>query len=75
MTVGFSPGGLAVTSDGSHVYVANRGDTAGDVSVIDTVNNTVTVTVKVGSYPIAIGQFIQKHSTYSRKDDSYNYLE
>ncbi len=32
-------------------YVTNTGDT---VSVIDTINNTVTATVKVGNFPYGI---------------------
>ena len=38
IAVGDAPFGVAVTPDGSRVYVANAGD---DVSVIDTATNTV----------------------------------
>ena len=44
--------GVAVTPDGSRVYVANAGPT--DVSVIATASNTVTATVDpVGDGPLA----------------------
>jgi YVTN family beta-propeller protein len=50
-------GGVSVTPDGIKVYVENfyMGNT---VSVIDTATKTVTSTVKVGTNPIAFGQFI-----------------
>jgi len=41
--VGAAPGGIAVTPDGSRVYVANAGDHT--VSVIDTASHTVTATI------------------------------
>ena len=57
ITVGTQPWGLAVTPDGSKVYVANfEDDTA---SVIDTATNAVTATIRVGRTPIAFGVFIQ----------------
>ena len=48
MPVGSGPGGVAVTPDGTKVYVANSND--GTVSVIDTGTNNVTATVNVGNY-------------------------
>lgn len=47
-----APRGLAVTPDGTRVYVANSG--AGTVSVISTATNTVTGTITVGNGPQAI---------------------
>ena len=47
--VGSTPWGVAVSPDGSRVYVANYGDSS--VSVINTATNTVVTTVSVGSYP------------------------
>ena len=47
VNVGTTPAGVAVTPDGTKVYVANSGDNPGDVSVIDTATNTVTATVPV----------------------------
>jgi YVTN family beta-propeller protein len=49
-----SPGGLATTPDGSKVYVADG--FSYDVSVIDTISNTVTtgIPVGVGSYPVGV---------------------
>jgi len=46
--IGHGPDGLAVTPDGSRVYVANAD---GTVSVIDTASNTVVATVTVGGRP------------------------
>jgi YVTN family beta-propeller protein len=55
--VGSQPFGVAVSLDGSKVYVANTFSSS--VSVIDTVTNTVIATIPVGSPPIAFGIFIQ----------------
>jgi YVTN family beta-propeller protein len=54
--VGSSPWGVAVTPDGTKVYVTNAG--SDNVSVIDTATDNVIATVKVGSFPVALGQFI-----------------
>src|SRR5262249_13188841 len=55
---GSTPFGVAVTPDGSKVYVANSGD--GTVSVISTGTNTVIGSpIPVGSQPLALGVFIQ----------------
>jgi YVTN family beta-propeller protein len=51
--VGLDPAGIAVTSDGSKVYVANQGSS--DVSVIDTATNKVTATVTDSSFSDPIG--------------------
>jgi len=50
------PSGIAVTPDGSKVYVA--GVNSNNVSVIATASNTVTNTVSVGSEPNVFGLFI-----------------
>jgi len=50
--VGASPTGVAVTPDGSHVYVTNFG--AATVSVIDTTTNTVVATIPVGVNPSGV---------------------
>jgi YVTN family beta-propeller protein len=55
--VGSGACGIALTPDGSKVYVANRGDNT--VSVIDTATNTVVAVLPVGEGPIAFGVFIQ----------------
>ena len=58
--VGNNPFGVAVTPDGSKVYVANEaaGTVAGTVSVIATASNMVTATIPGFSEPIAFGVFI-----------------
>src|SRR6266446_3404301 len=54
--VGTLPLGVAVTPDGSTVYVANSGDGSvnGTVSVIATATNTVTATIPVGNLPVGV---------------------
>ena len=49
MNVGSTPNGIAVSPDGTKVYVTNFHSVT--VSVIDTATNTVTSTVDVGSAP------------------------
>ncbi len=51
VNVGDRPQGVAVSPDGTVVYVTNYG---GTVSVIDTATNTVTSTVSVGTNPNGI---------------------
>jgi YVTN family beta-propeller protein len=50
------PENLTITPDGSHVYAANFGATAGgtSVSVIDTATNTITGNITVGRTPITV---------------------
>ena len=50
--VGSEPSGVAVTPDGSRVYVANV--TSNSVSVIATASNTVAATIPVGSFPTGV---------------------
>ena len=50
---GAEPEGVAVSPDGSTVYVANTGN--GDVSVISTATDTVTATIgTIGSAPVGV---------------------
>ena len=51
------PSGVAITPDGTRVYVANYWDNS--VSVIATATNTVSAAVPVGTEPVAFGQFIR----------------
>ena len=51
IAVGVNPFGLAVTPDGSTVYVANAGFGANTVSAIATATNRVTTAIPVGSEP------------------------
>jgi YVTN family beta-propeller protein len=50
--VGTNPGGVAVTPDGTKVYVTNFG--SNNVSVIARPGNTVVATVPVGPFPIGV---------------------
>ena len=59
--VGNVPSGVAITPDGTHVYVANSNPgtlgtpgTPGTVSVIAAASNTVVATVQVGVDPIGV---------------------
>ncbi|MGH3930541.1 MAG: YncE family protein, partial [Pseudonocardiaceae bacterium] len=52
MPVGDAPYGVAVTPDGRRAYITNFGSDS--VSVIDTVNNTVTGTIAVGVGPYGV---------------------
>jgi YVTN family beta-propeller protein len=49
VAVGSEPVGIAVSPDGTTVYVTNSGSNT--VSVIDTATNTVTATIAVGTFP------------------------
>jgi YVTN family beta-propeller protein/VCBS repeat-containing protein len=71
--VGRFPEGVAVTPNGSTVYVVNNGDpeTGGSVSVIDTATNTVIKTIPVGQLPITLainpnGYFVYVDNTGSQ---------
>ena len=54
----FAPIGIAITPDGTRVYVTNAGDpfnvANGTVAVIDTATNTVVATIPVGILPEAV---------------------
>ena len=50
--VGTYPQGVAVTPDGTAVYVTNDNDFT--VSVIAAATNTVVATVPVGAYPVGV---------------------
>jgi YVTN family beta-propeller protein len=52
VTVGLNPKGLAITPDGLHAYVVNKG--SNNVSVIATATNTVVATVTVGLKPTGV---------------------
>jgi YVTN family beta-propeller protein len=62
--VGSFPFGVAVTPDGSEVYVANSGD--GTASVVSTATNTVTGSpIPVGRFTEAFGVFIQPPARFA----------
>jgi YVTN family beta-propeller protein len=61
IAVGVHPYGVAVTPDGSTVYVVNDGSNS--VSVIATASNTMAATIPVGKNPVGFGKFITTAST------------
>ena len=68
ITVGTSPTGLAITPDGKHAYVTNRGD--GTVSVITTATGVVSDTIAVGNVPARCGDHPDgKTPTWPTSDD------
>src|SRR5439155_19528194 len=60
-TVGSAPCGVAITPDGTRVYVSNT--LSNNVSVIDTCTNTVMATVAVENGAPAVGQFHRRFAT------------
>jgi YVTN family beta-propeller protein len=71
--VGANPFGVAVTPDGSKVYVTNRGDNplfGGTVSVIDTATNTVVATIGVGILPRGVAVTPDGSKVYVANDNS-----
>ncbi len=52
ITVGSNPRGVAITPDGTHVYVTNGGD--GTVSVITTATGVVSAPITVGYGPFGV---------------------
>jgi YVTN family beta-propeller protein len=69
IAVGFGPSGVAVTPDGSTVYVANGGSPS-TVSVIATATNTVTATIPVGTYPEGVAVTPDGSKVYVTNDGS-----
>ena len=80
--VGSVPQLLAVSPDGTRVYVPNQGSNT--VSVINTATNTVVATIPVGSQPVGAGvspdgarvyvtniKFGQQHSFRHQHRDQY----
>jgi YVTN family beta-propeller protein len=70
ITVGHQPTGVAVTPDGSKVYVANLSDNT--VSVISTATNQVTATVPVGTSPVGAAATPDGSSIYVTNLNSSN---
>jgi YVTN family beta-propeller protein len=70
ITVGHQPSGVAVTPDGSKVYVANTSDNT--VSVISTATNQVTATVPVGTNPVGAAATPDGSSVYVTNEGSGN---
>ena len=75
MNVGTAPIGVAISPDGTKVYVTNTGTDSNHgstVSVIDTSNNTVTDTVDVGERPYGVGFNLAGTKAYVANQDSDN---
>ncbi len=65
--VGSQPQGLAITPDGTRVYVANCG---GDVFLIDTSSNRVTAKVVVGGCPTGVAITPDGKNAYVTRDNA-----
>jgi YVTN family beta-propeller protein len=68
VTVGFSNHGIAVTPDGSQVYVANFD--SGTISIISTATNTVTSTITIGAGASPTDIAITPDGTYQYVTDA-----
>jgi YVTN family beta-propeller protein len=64
IAVGAGPLGVAVSPDGSKVYITNDNDNPGTVSVIDTATNTVTATIPVGVAPVGVAVSLDGSMVY-----------
>ena len=68
LQVGVSPQKLAVTPDGSRVFVTNKGSNT--VTVINTLTNTIIGTVNVGKAPLDVAVSLDGSLAFvSNKDD------
>ena len=70
MKVRIWPYGIAVSPDGTKVYVTNLGNNK--VSVIDTATNTVITNVPVGSIPIGVAVTPDGSKVYVANQNSNN---
>ncbi|WP_197040267.1 YncE family protein [Mycobacterium sp. URHB0044] len=68
IAVGSSPTGLAVSPDGSRLYVANKG--SGTVSVINTASYGVTNTITAGTQPTSLAVSPDNKSVYATNTGS-----
>ncbi len=68
LTVGPSPGGVAVNPAGTFAYVVNSGD--GTVSVINTADNTVAASIPVGFGPWGVAVSPDNAKVYVGLSDS-----
>ncbi|MGH9554639.1 MAG: beta-propeller fold lactonase family protein [Terriglobales bacterium] len=67
---GLAPVSITPLPDGSRAYVANRD--SNNVSVINTLNNTVTKTIPVGSAPLSVGSAPDSSRVYVANSGSNN---
>jgi len=67
--VGHAPDGVAITSDGSHAYVANL---IGTISVIDTATNTVSATIHLAGVTSPRGVAITPDGNHAYVTDVLN---
>jgi len=67
---GLFAGGIAVTPDGSHLYVTNSD--SDNVSVIQTSDNTIVATVGVGKSPIGVAISVDGAYVFVANTDSDN---
>jgi YVTN family beta-propeller protein len=69
---GLVPFGVAVSPDGSKVYVTNSVSPTGTVSVIDTATNTVSATIPVGVFPEGVAVSPDGSKVYVANHGSIN---
>ncbi len=75
LPVGLDPTGVAVSPDGSKVYVTNNVSTVspfGTVSVIDAATNTVSATISVGFLPEGVAVSPDGSKVYVANNSSFN---
>jgi YVTN family beta-propeller protein len=68
--VGTAPTSVTALPDGSRAYAANSGSNT--VSVINTLNNTVTKTIPVGTAPLSVGSSPDSLRVYAANSGSNN---
>jgi YVTN family beta-propeller protein len=67
---GLAPVSITPLADGSRAYVANRD--SNNVSVINTLSNTVTKTINVGTAPLSVGSSPDSLRVYAANSGSNN---
>jgi YVTN family beta-propeller protein len=72
--VGTAPGGIAVTPEGSKVFVST-GDIASSLSVIDVAANAVAATVPGGTTPVAVAASLSRAYITNANDNTVTVID